>query len=441
MRDGGWPGAPRIRRPGRSRGHRRCTGSAPAAGRGSHAAPARRAPARPAAGSGTRPRSGRRSRRRSAHARLPATRQIASASARCTAEARASTRSPAVATPFEQRGPVDSRQALGIDDERQLRELTLAARARLEPHRSLPLETRLGHAEHDGRHCIEYPARCAGPRRIHAAAPGLAHDRIGHGDAGSRRRLPSRAPRRCATVIAPPCRRPAAGTTAGSRRDSTHPVVRRRSRHPRACRPRRSRRRPTRTRSPVRTRRARSRAPRHARGGETQSNAAARSPAPSGSSCSRDAHRRASRRGGHVVQALQVGDDLLEDLSRCAACPCRRCAARRRRAGPRRARRRASGARRPRAPARAARPAARARAAPCRDRGGSDARGPRRRASTESSAGRTIGRSWCRKASATVASLASASAGSVSTGSPLTLPEVATTGPPNASSSRWCSGL
>ncbi len=60
---------------------------------------------------------------------------------------------------------------------------------------------------------------------------------------------------------------------------------------------------------------------------------------------------------------------------------------------------------------------------------------------TGSSAGRATGRSWCRKPAATCARRASTSRLSVSTGSPLTFAEVATSGAPKASSSKWCSGL
>ncbi len=59
---------------------------------------------------------------------------------------------------------------------------------------------------------------------------------------------------------------------------------------------------------------------------------------------------------------------------------------------------------------------------------------------TESSTGRTIGRSWTRKRSATPSSRSTASSAVTAIGSSERLPLVQTTGRPTAAISKWCSG-
>ena len=158
----------------------------------------------------------------------------------------------------------------------------------------------------------------------------------GIGDRALHARLPAQrrgaAPGRAAGLVA-------AGQPEAAQARAPLPGARRGRRTPRrptACRRHRSPRRPRRTRSPARRHRARRPARRRARGGAARCCTARRATAPSAWSCSRGARRTASvapaRRTGAAGRAPPARTPV-----RCAACPCRRCAARRRCAGPRRA--------------------------------------------------------------------------------------------------------
>ena len=340
-----------------------------------------------------------------------------------------------VGAPVEERRPVDPRQSLVVRRDRQARELAAGSRACASSHIG-PWPSKLASARPSTIAAIasntrpaalergEFTPRCQASRTIGsgmstgqstpASQPSAAALRQGERPALSppgRRKLLRLAVRRHApgrpVKVSPPQSVPSVAIA--------HAVPGEHDRRPSDA----VLRRPARTRG---------------HGDGTPSSEAWPPPAPSAWSCSLDARRRAIARLD-VVQALQVRDDLREDLSLRSVPMSPTCGE--------------TTTRRPQASA-----IATFRCPPTASTGSGSSAGsssssgamprPRRmrpaaarmHRTTASSAGRTIGRSWCRKASATAASLVRASAGSVITGSPLTLPEVATTGPPKAASSR-----